>query len=178
MPPPFSHWPAVAALKMNMTAVALAFATPAFAQKVLNFGIASPDIGQVDPHKATTTQDKPMTSWAFNGLVRFKPGSADLGGLEPDLAGGWQRLDNAPCDAFHAVAAQVAVQPVGHALGGAGAFHQQRRRAHGRGFPHHRSQQRANQVPGQVAAAQNESSAAPGRSPDRGIAVGRNHPGG
>lgn len=75
----------------TMTALALAFATPAFAQKVLNFGIASPDIGQVDPHKATTTQDKPMTSWAFNGLVRFKPGSADLGGLEPDLAESWQK---------------------------------------------------------------------------------------
>jgi len=73
------------------TAVALAIAltTPAFAQKTITVGMSAPDIGQVDPHKATTTQDKPMTSWAFNGLVRFKPGSGDLGGLEPDLAEKW-----------------------------------------------------------------------------------------
>ena len=66
-------------------------ATPACAQKTLNIGMSSPDIGQVDPHKATTTQDKPMTGWMFNGLVRYKPGSADLGTLEPDLAEKWVR---------------------------------------------------------------------------------------
>ena len=78
-------WTAAAAL------LALALATPVCAQKTLNIGMSAPDIGQVDPHKATTTQDKPMTGWMFNGLVRYKPGSADLGTLEPDLAEKWVR---------------------------------------------------------------------------------------
>ncbi|MBL8588232.1 MAG: polyamine ABC transporter substrate-binding protein, partial [Methylobacteriaceae bacterium] len=75
----------------GLTALALTLAAPAFAQKTLTIGMAAPDIGQVDPHKAVTTQDKPMTGWVFNGLVRFKPGSADLGGLEPDLAESWEK---------------------------------------------------------------------------------------
>lgn len=75
----------------GLTALALSLAAPAFAQKTLTIGMAAPDIGQVDPHKATTTQDKPITGWLFNGLVRFKPGSADLGGLEPDLAESWEK---------------------------------------------------------------------------------------
>lgn len=73
----------------TFTLVALVLTTPSFAQKTITVGMSAPDIGQVDPHKATTTQDKPMTSWAFNGLVRFKPGSGDLAGLEPDLAEKW-----------------------------------------------------------------------------------------
>ena len=73
----------------TLTAFAVALATPVVAQKSITIGMSAPDIGQVDPHKATTTQDKPMTSWAFNGLVRFKPGSGDLAGLEPDLAEKW-----------------------------------------------------------------------------------------
>ncbi len=73
----------------SFAACVLVLAAPSFAQKTLTVGMSAPDIGQVDPHKATTTQDKPMTSWAFNGLVRFKPGSGDLAGLEPDLAEKW-----------------------------------------------------------------------------------------
>jgi peptide/nickel transport system substrate-binding protein len=73
------------------TAIGLALASPAFAQKTLTIGMAAPDIGQLDPHKATTTQDKPTTGWVFNGLVRFKPGSGDLDGLEPDLAESWEK---------------------------------------------------------------------------------------
>ncbi len=72
-------------------AVAITAAVPAVAQKTITVGMSAPDIGQVDPHKATTTQDKPTTSWGFNGLVRFKPGSADLAGLEPDLAEKWTK---------------------------------------------------------------------------------------
>ena len=71
--------------------LALALAMPALAQKTINVGMSAPDIGQVDPHKATTTQDKPMTGWMFNGLVRYKPGSGDLATLEPDLAEKWTR---------------------------------------------------------------------------------------
>lgn len=61
----------------------------AFAQKTLNIGMAAADVGQLDPHKATTTQDKPVVSWIFNGLVRLKPGSAKLEDIEPDLAEKW-----------------------------------------------------------------------------------------
>lgn len=71
-------------------ALALSFATPALAQKVLNIGMSANDISQLDPHRATTTQDKPLTSWIFSGLVRFAPGSASLEGLEADLAERWE----------------------------------------------------------------------------------------
>lgn len=66
-------------------------AVPASAETVLRIGMAAPDVGQLDPHKATTTPDKPTTGWVFNGLVRFKPGSDDLAGLEPDLAQSWEK---------------------------------------------------------------------------------------
>jgi peptide/nickel transport system substrate-binding protein len=60
------------------------------AQTTLNVGMSAADINQLDPHRSTTTQDKPLTAWVFNGLVRFKPGSASLEGLEPDLAERWE----------------------------------------------------------------------------------------
>lgn len=66
----------------------------AIAKDSIAVGMAAPDIGQVDPHKATTTQDKPMSGWAFNGLVRFPPGTNDLGALEPDLAESWEKSDD------------------------------------------------------------------------------------
>ena len=69
--------------------LALGGLTPALAQKTLNIGMAAADVGQLDPHKATTTQDKPVVSWIFNGLVRLKPGSASLDSIEPDLAEKW-----------------------------------------------------------------------------------------
>ena len=58
----------------------------ASAQTTLNVGMSAADVNQLDPYRATTTQDKPLTSWIYNGLVRFKPGSASLETLEPDLA--------------------------------------------------------------------------------------------
>lgn len=66
----------------------------AYAEKVLRIAMGAPDISQVDPHKATTTPDKPMSSWAFNGLVRLKPGSDDISALEPDLAESWEKSDD------------------------------------------------------------------------------------
>jgi len=76
------------------TAVAAILAVsqvPALAETTLNVGMAAADVGQLDPHRATTTQDKPVVSWIFNGLVRFKPGSASLEELEPDLAEKWEK---------------------------------------------------------------------------------------
>ncbi|MCY0097052.1 ABC transporter substrate-binding protein [Hoeflea ulvae] len=56
--------------------------------------MAAQDLGTMDPHRATTTPDKPITGWLFNGLVRFKPGSDDIGALEPDLAESWESSDD------------------------------------------------------------------------------------
>ncbi len=68
-------------------------AAPALA-KTLNVGMAAADVTQLDPHRATTTQDKPLMAWIFSGLVRFKPGSASLEELEPDLAESWTKSDD------------------------------------------------------------------------------------
>jgi peptide/nickel transport system substrate-binding protein len=67
-----------------------AAASPAAAQKVLSVAMAAQDVQQMDPHRAVTTQDRPMVSWMFNGLVRSKPGSAAVEGLEPDIAESWE----------------------------------------------------------------------------------------
>ena len=62
-------------------AAAFALTVPAArAETTLNVGMSAADVNQLDPHRATTTQDKPLTAWVFSGLVRFKPGSASLSG--------------------------------------------------------------------------------------------------
>ncbi|GJD51379.1 Glutathione-binding protein GsiB [Methylobacterium crusticola] len=71
----------------------IAAACPA-AAKTLTIGMAAADVSQLDPFRATTTQDKPVVSWIFNGLVRFKPGSTSLETLEPDLAESWTRSED------------------------------------------------------------------------------------
>ncbi|TBW39526.1 polyamine ABC transporter substrate-binding protein [Siculibacillus lacustris] len=82
-------------------AILLASFATARAETVLNIGMAAADIGQIDPHRATTTQDKPVVSWIFNGLVRFKPGSASLETLEPDLATSWDKSADGKTWIFH-----------------------------------------------------------------------------
>ena len=74
-----------ASLTSMLAAAALVAITAgsASAEKVLSIGMAAADVGQLDPHKATTTQDKPVVAWIFNGLVRLKPGSAKLEDIEP-----------------------------------------------------------------------------------------------
>ena len=71
------------------------------AETTLNVGMSAADVNQLDPHRATTTQDKPLTAWVFNGLVRFKPGSASLEGLEPDLAERWESSTDKLTWIFH-----------------------------------------------------------------------------
>lgn len=76
-------------------AVAVAFAIfggagAAQAQKkVLNVGMASADAGKLDPHITATTPDKGLLHWVFNGLVRFKPGTATPETIEADIAESW-----------------------------------------------------------------------------------------
>lgn len=63
---------------------------PALAQDtVLRVAVQASDIVTLDPHRATTVNDKGPVGWLFNGLVRFPPGSADPEKLEPDLAESW-----------------------------------------------------------------------------------------
>jgi peptide/nickel transport system substrate-binding protein len=69
---------------------ALLAAPVAFAQKkTLVVGMGSADAGKLDPHIASTTPDKGLLSWMFNGLVRMKPGSINPEFIEPDLAESW-----------------------------------------------------------------------------------------
>ena len=42
------------------------------------------DLRSMDPHFATTTEDRSLVDMIFNGLVRYKPGDGSV--FEPDLA--------------------------------------------------------------------------------------------
>ena len=59
----------------GIVCAALMFAPPVLAQKKsLVVGMGSADAGKLDPHIASTTPDKGVLSWMFNGLVRVRPG--------------------------------------------------------------------------------------------------------
>jgi peptide/nickel transport system substrate-binding protein len=60
----------------------------------LRIAVNSADVANLDPHRASSTADKAMVSWMFNGLVRFPPGSADPAKIEPDLAESWAVSDD------------------------------------------------------------------------------------
>ena len=51
--------------------------------------MGSADAGRLDPHVATTTPDKGVLHWMFNGLVRVEPGKASPEHIEPDIAESW-----------------------------------------------------------------------------------------
>jgi peptide/nickel transport system substrate-binding protein len=59
-------------------------------ESTLQISAAGSDIATLDPHRATTSTDKPLVGLIYNGLVRFAPGSADPKDLEPDLAERWE----------------------------------------------------------------------------------------
>jgi peptide/nickel transport system substrate-binding protein len=72
-------------LAILLTAAGLALApTPGRAAGILRFGQNAADIGSLDPHFATGTQDRSLVDMVFNGLVRYKPGDGSV--FEPDLA--------------------------------------------------------------------------------------------
>jgi peptide/nickel transport system substrate-binding protein len=88
-------------LRAAAAALFLLAGAGASAQTTLNIGMSAADVSQLDPYRATTTQDKPLTSWLYNGLVRFKPGSASLETLEPDLAERWESTPDKLTWTFH-----------------------------------------------------------------------------
>lgn len=57
---------------------------------VLQIGAGSSDIATMDAHRASSTADKTLVGWIYNGLVRFPPGSAEPKEIEPDLAERWE----------------------------------------------------------------------------------------
>ena len=73
-----------------LLAAALLAASGAQAQKkTLVIGMGSADAGKLDPHIASTTPDKGLLQYIFNGLVRMKPGQISPDTIEPDLAESW-----------------------------------------------------------------------------------------
>ena len=69
---------------------ALAVAGPVMAQKTsLTVGLASADVGVLDPHMNSSTPGKAFMQQMFNGLVRLKPGEISPEFIEPDLAESW-----------------------------------------------------------------------------------------
>jgi peptide/nickel transport system substrate-binding protein len=70
---------------MALVTVALLIGpAPSWAAGVLRIGQNASDVGSLDPHFATTTQDRSLVDMVFNGLVRYKPGDGSV--FEPDLA--------------------------------------------------------------------------------------------
>ena len=84
-------------------ALAMATATAASAQQgqTLRVGMATQDVGRLDPHFAVSTIDRVAVAWMFNGLVRFKPGSIDPSEIEPDLAERWEHSADGRTWTFH-----------------------------------------------------------------------------
>ena len=76
-------------------ALGAGLAEPAAAvQTTLTVGMASADVGRLDPHLTATTPDKGVLHWMFNGLVRIQPGKASPEFIEPDIAESWEASDD------------------------------------------------------------------------------------
>ena len=79
-------------MKRSIATIALGVVLAGTAQaQTLRVGQIAQDMGTTDPHRAAATQDKAPLSWAYDGLMRFPPGSADPARLEPDLAASFER---------------------------------------------------------------------------------------
>lgn len=80
---------------LGLAFAGLVAAGPALAhKKSLVIGMGSADAGKLDPHLASTTPDKGLLNYVFNGLVRIKPGEASPNFIEPDLAESWTQNAN------------------------------------------------------------------------------------
>jgi peptide/nickel transport system substrate-binding protein len=87
-------------MRTFVVAASLMLALPVAGQ-TLRVGLPASDVGSLDPHRATATQDKAVVLWAFSGLVRFPAGSADPARLEPDLAERWEMSADGLAFTFH-----------------------------------------------------------------------------
>src|SRR5579859_3625706 len=62
-------------------------------KNVLSVGMAAIDAGRLDPHLSSTTPDKALFGWMFNGLVRFKQGTMNPEMIELDRDARRQAMD-------------------------------------------------------------------------------------
>ena len=78
---------------IGLVATVLAVAQPVSgsAQEVVLRAAGDGNVSTLDAHRASSTADKTVVGWIYNGLVRFKPGSADPKDIEPDLAERWDQ---------------------------------------------------------------------------------------
>ncbi|MEP2945542.1 MAG: ABC transporter substrate-binding protein [Lentilitoribacter sp.] len=78
-------------LSSALAVVLMAPATMFSSAAELTLASASANVGQLDPHISTKSQDKVIFGMMFNGLVRFAPGSMSSDSIEPDLAESWEK---------------------------------------------------------------------------------------
>ncbi len=90
-----------AVLLGGVVAIGLAGGAAAQSGPTLRVGMAAQDVGRLDPHFAVSTIDRVVVAWMFNGLVRFRPGSIDPAGVEPDLAERWESSADGKTWTFH-----------------------------------------------------------------------------
>jgi len=64
-------------------------------RQVIRVSPGNEDIVTMDPHRATSSNDKGVVSQIYSALVRFAPGSADPKTFEPDLAESWEASSDA-----------------------------------------------------------------------------------
>ena len=82
--------------------VMLSPSPPGLAQgTTLRVSVGAGDVATLDAHRASATNDKGIVGWIYNGLVRFKPGSAEPKDLEPDLAERWENSSDGKVWTFH-----------------------------------------------------------------------------
>jgi peptide/nickel transport system substrate-binding protein len=89
---------------LRLAGLALAVCLPAMAgaqETVLRAAAGTGDVSTLDAHRASATNDKVLIGWIYNGLVRFRPGSADPKTLEPDLAERWETSPDGKIWTFH-----------------------------------------------------------------------------
>lgn len=60
----------------------------------LVIGMSYSDMGQLDPHMTSATNDVMILGSLFNGLVRYKPGASNPEKVQPDLAKGWEKSED------------------------------------------------------------------------------------
>jgi hypothetical protein len=91
-------------MKRHLCAAAAALflaSAGAIAQTTLNVGMSAADVSQLDPHRATTTQDKPLHLVALQRPRPLQAGIASLETLEPDLAERWESSPDKLTWTFH-----------------------------------------------------------------------------
>ena len=87
---------------LALGAVMLSPSPPGLAQgTTLRVSVGAGDVATLDAHRASATNDKGIVGWIYNGLVRFKPGSAEPKDLEPDLAERWENSSDGKVWTFH-----------------------------------------------------------------------------